>query len=217
MKKNNPWKIGMCLLLLFCTFVGYGQRIQKDIFNDLIFKEGQYEAKLKKDIFDHLLFTDSNDNKIEFNKAYLEQNIGNMYQDYDVKSLFFQDLVLDYRHISGYEASYKVDILGTLTITDNQGKTVKSKVDIFGNLKIDTTDKRHSSSIGKNLAGDLEYSSGRQWANLKKNYSNSYIYTDSNKTKIEIPEVIWERFMDRYKSEYAIFEFLLVEFLLNRP
>lgn len=215
-KKKNPKYIGALLALILCSFVGYGQRIEKDIFDDLIFKEGQYKAKLEKDIFDAFIFTDSNNNKIEFSNAYLAKKIGDKYNDYDVKSLFFQDLVLDYRHISGYEASYKIDILGTLTITDNQGKTIKSKEDIFGNRKIETTNKKISSSIQKNLSGDLEYSSGKQWAKLKKNIGGTYSYTDSNKTTIEMQPVVWEQFMNRYKSEYTIFNFLLEDFLLNK-
>lgn len=58
--------------------------------------------------------------------------------------------MLDYRHISGYEATYEVDILGKLTIKDNQGKKVTAKEDIFGNLKIETEDKQVKSSIQKN-------------------------------------------------------------------
>ena len=210
-------KIIVFSVLILSSFIGYGQRIQQDIFDDLIFKDTKYEAKLHLDIFDSYIFTDSNANKIEFNQTYLENRIGDRYTEYNVMSLFFQDLILDYRHISGYEATYTVDIFGELSIVDNQGKAVKVKKDIFGNLQVETTHKAIQSNMSQNLAGDLVYRKGKETAELKQNLNQNRIYTDSNKTRIEFPSSVWEQMLRRHQTEFGVFSFLIHEFLLIKP
>lgn len=210
MTQNTVW------ILLFCSWITYGQRIQKNIFDDLVFTSDQYEAKLKKNVMDDLTFTDSNDNVIEFNKAYLEKKMGALYNEYDIKSMFFKDLVLDYMHISGYKASYKMDILGNITISDNQGKTTTVKEDIFGNLQIEKKNKEIETSIAKKLNGDLVYTAKQQEATLTQNAAGDRIYTDSNKTQIQLKMSVWEQLEKRYQTEYGVFIHLIEEFLLKR-
>jgi len=210
-------KKGTVSLLFFCSLFTYGQRIQKDVFDDLVFTSDRYEAKLKKNIFDDLTFTDSNKNTIEFNKAYLEKKMGVNYKETDTKSMFFQDLVLDYMQIRGYEASYKVDIFGTLTITDNQGKSITSKEDSLGNIRIEKKASDIESKIQKEYNGDLVYQSKRQSATVKQNFEGDRVYTDSNETSIELKKGIWEQLEKRYQTENGVFIHLLEEFLLLKP
>lgn len=204
-------------MLFLGSLVTYGQRIQKDIFDDLIFKSDHYEAKLKKNVFDDLTFTDSNKNKIEFNKAYLEKKMGVNYNEADTKSMFFQDLVLDYMQITGYEASYAVDIFGTLTIKDNQGKTITAKEDIFGNIQIDKKAKKIESKIQREFNGDLVYQAEGQSATVKQNFEGDRVYTDSNETRVEVKKRVWKHLEKRYQTEYGVFIHLLEEFLLIKP
>jgi len=212
------WSLGckaiLGIVLTLSSVISYGQRIQQDIFNDLVYKSDHYQAKLKKNIFDDLTFSDSNNNLLTFNKAYLEKKMGPNYNDVEIKSMFFQDLVLDYMQISGYEAAYKVDILDTMTITDNQGKKLTAKEDIFGLMQIKSESPNKIANIRTDFSGDLEYkASNNQSASLKKDSWGNRIYTDSNKTKIEMSEAVWQRLCKRYQTENHAFIFLVEHFL----
>jgi len=200
--------------VFICSFSTYAQRIQQDIFDDLIYQSDHYTAKLKKNIFDDLTFSDSNSNKIDFNKAYLNKKFGNMLNQAEVKSMFFQDLIMDYMHIKGYEASYKVDFLDRLTITDNQGKEVVMKEDIFGNLQIEGQTKAGKTSITTSLSGDLTFRSTNATASLTKKLNGTRLYTDSNKTRIELEPVIWSQLVKRFKTEQEAFAYLLQVFFI---
>lgn len=213
-KINHCFSFGWSIAFILCSFATYGQRIQQDIFNDLVYKADQYNAKLKRNIFDDLTFTDSNHNTLKFNKAYLEKKMGPNYNELDVKSMFFQDLILDYMQISGYEATYGIDILGKLTIEDNRGKKITAKEDIFGILQVKNEGEQKSWDIKTNSSGDLTFKAGNQSATLTKDLTRSRVYTDSNNTKIEVPVLVWERLVKKNQTEYGAFIQLIEQFLL---
>lgn len=214
-KKNLGWtRWILSTIIVLCSFVSYGQRIQQDIFDDLVYKADHYNAKLKKNIFDDLTFTDSNNNSLTFNKAYLEKKMGPNYNEVDVKSMFFQDLVMDYMQISGYEATYAIDILGKLMITDNQGKKLTAQEDIFGALQIKSETKKNNWDIKTTLSGDFEYKGANQSATLTKNTAGNRVYIDSNKTKIELPIGVWKSLVKKHKTEYHAFAFIIEQFLM---
>ncbi|WP_353118852.1 hypothetical protein [Myroides odoratus] len=213
-KINHCFSFGWSIAFILCSFATYGQRIQQDIFNDLVYKADQYNAKLKKNIFDDLTFTDSNHNSLKFNKAYLEKKMGPNYNELDVKSMFFQDLILDYMQISGYEATYGIDILGKLTIEDNRGKKITAKEDIFGILQVKNEGEQKSWDIQTDFSGDMTFKGSNQSAILTKNLSGSRVYTDSNNTKIEVPVLVWERLVKKNQTEYGAFIQLIEQFLL---
>lgn len=213
-KINRGYSLGVGIVFFLCSFVTYGQRIQQDIFTDLVYQSDQYQAKLKKNIFDDLTFTDSNHNTLKFNKAYLEKKMGLNYNEVDTKSMFFQDLVIDYRQITGYEASYNVDIFGELIITDNQGKKLTAKQDIFGNVQIKQESNQKLVDIQTTSSGDFVYKSTNQFASLTKDSSENRIYTDSNETKITMTKNGWQHFLKKYQSENQAFIFLIEQFLV---
>ncbi|WP_410880137.1 hypothetical protein [Myroides sp. DW712] len=216
MKKVNLWrKTILAMVFILCTSMSYGQRIQQDVFNNLVYQSDHYQAKLKKNIFDDLTFSDSNNNIITFNKAYLEKKMGVNYNEADTKSMFFQDLVLDYMQIRGYEASYKVDIFGTLTLTDNQGKTLTAKEDIFGHRQIKHEHGKKSFDIQTTSTGELSYKATNQSATLAKDSDGTRTYTDSNDTKIVMTKSLWERLIKKHQTESNLFIFLIEQFLLS--
>lgn len=214
MKKGCPLrKVVLSLVFVLSCLMSYGQRIQLDVFNDLVYQSNQYHAKLKKNVFDDLTFTDSNNNVLLFNKVYLEKKMGANYNDADTKSMFFQDLVSDYMQISGYEASYTVDLFGTLTITDNQGKKLTAKEDIFGSWQMEKVKDKKSVDIQTTQAGELTYTTTNQSATLGKDSSGTRTYTDSNSTKIVMTKSVWERLVKKYQTETHVFMFLIEQFL----
>ncbi|WP_158963627.1 hypothetical protein [Myroides fluvii] len=206
------WIVGSMVLLF--SLATYGQRIQQDIFDDLVYKSDHYNAKLKKNIFDDLTFTDSNQNTLKFNKAYLEKKMGLNYNEVDMKSMFFQDLIFDYMQINNYEATYAVDLFGTITIEDNQGKKLVLKENGFGNFQVSKEWDKKRWNIQTTSAGDLEYLGNQQTATLIKNKEGHRIYTDSYKTKIVIEQLIWERLLKKHGSEYHVFIKFLEDYLL---
>lgn len=213
--KTYYWStILLSIAFIFGSSVSHGQRIQQDIFRDLSYKSDQYQAKLKKNIFGDLIFSDSNKNEITFNKAYLEKKMGPNYNDADTKSMFFQDLVMDYMQITGYEAAYKIDILGKLTITDNQGKKLTAKEDIFGQMHIKAENAAKSFDITTTSSGDLEYIPANQFAFLTQDSSGNKTYTDSYETKIVMAKNVWQRFLKKHQSENYAFIFLIEQFLV---
>ncbi|WP_413512422.1 hypothetical protein [Myroides odoratus] len=214
MSKKSIIELKIVFVLLFSLSLStsYSQRIQQDIWSDLTYNTEQYTAKLKQNSFDDLTFTDSNANKIEFNTAYLEKKLGGAYKDTEVKSMFFKDLILDYMHIQGYEASYTVDVLGVLTLADNQGKKVVLEAHIANSLRDD--EPRLAANVTVNEAGNWVYQSTDQQAELTKSLNGNRRYTDSNKTILEFERATWEQIVKKHKSERALFLYLLKELLL---
>ncbi|QQU05196.1 hypothetical protein [Myroides odoratus] len=214
-KKINHWySLGMSIAFILCSFVTYGQRIKQDVFNDLVYEAGRYNAKLKKNVFDDLTFTDSNHNTLKFNKAYLQKKMGANYNELDVKSMFFQDLILDYMQISGYEATYGIDILGKLTIEDNRGKKLTAKEDVFGILQVKNEGEQKSWDIQTDFSGDMTFKGRNESATLTKNFTGNRVYTDSNSTKIEVSALVWERLVKKNQTEQGAFIQLIEQFLL---
>lgn len=205
-------EIGFILLFLFNFSTGYSQRIQHDILGDLTYSTEQYTAKLKQNKVEDLTFTDSNANKIEFTNAYLEKKLGTVYTDIEVKSMFFQDLILDYTHIHGYEASYNVDVLGELILTDNQGKKVVLEA-YAANSQLEASTSEIAAGISNKPSGDWEYRSTKEQATLTTNLNGNRSYTDSNKTKIEIEKSTWEQLVKKHQTERAVFLSLVTTFL----
>ncbi len=212
-------KIVLFLLVLSATLPLTAQRISidTDIFGDLRYRSSDpdYTASLKKDIFDNLTFTDSRRNKIVFEEDYLKEKYPAVLTDTEAKIDFFRGIVNRHHLDKGYEATFSVDIFGTIEMKDNLGNTTKEKTDIFGNKSYEETGSGKSSSIRRGLNGTLEYRSGGTTASLEKSTfgRDKWVYEDSTGNRFEFSNWTWTEMVNRFGNDEQIFIFLIDEFL----
>ncbi|HSJ68139.1 MAG TPA: hypothetical protein VK921_10710 [Anditalea sp.] len=207
-----------CFILLLITFISlqtHAQGIRFDIFDNLEYesRNNEYKAYLKKDIFDNLLFSDNQANELTFMKKYLDLNYSNSIHEEENKIDFFRNLVDVYSFESGYKATYNVDIFDKVIIEDNMDSRVEIGRDIFGNTTYDERINNVRTTIRRDLFGNLEFRSGREQANLKKDIFNRWRYTDNSGNDFRFSASSWDKLLHQYISEEDVLYFLVEKFL----
>ncbi len=94
-----------------------------DIFDNLVYesKSLDYKAYLEKNIFNDLIFSDNNDNKITFEKKYIEQQAHELSNNTESKLDFFRNIIHEHSHDKEYKATYSIDIFDKIKIQGNRG------------------------------------------------------------------------------------------------
>lgn len=202
------------LILLMVSFQAFAQRVDKDIFGDLVYKSGdRYTATLKKDIFDSLIFTDSNGNELTFEKKYLDSELPDLVGKEKARVDFFRHLISKYSRDQKYKAKYKIDIFDKIVIEDNRNNKTEIGTDIFGNPTYEEKRNGQDRSVTRSLSGDLEYKSGTTRASLGKDVFGKWCYKDSDGNKLEFSDNAWHRLIRRHRDEDGVFRFLIREML----
>jgi len=205
----------LIILLTIISLPTHAQRIRFDIFDNLEYESRElgYKAFLKKDIFDNLLFIDNQSNELTFMKKYLEINYANSLEQEENKVNFFRNLIDTYSFESGYKATYNVDILENVIIEDNRNSRIEIGRDIFGNTTYEDRTNNIRTTIRRDLFGNLEFRSGRDQANLKKDIFNRWRYTDSSGNDFRFSTSSWDKLLHLYISEEDVLYFLVDKFL----
>jgi lipid II isoglutaminyl synthase (glutamine-hydrolysing) len=205
----------LIILLTIISLQTHAQRIRFDIFDNLEYesRENRYKAYLKKDIFNNLLFSDNQANELTFMKKYLDLTYSNSLEDEEDKIDFFRNLIDTYGFESGYKATYTVDILDKVIIEDNRNSRIEIGRDIFGNATYDERTNNIRTTIRRDLFGNLEFRSGRDQANLKKDIFNRWRYTDSSGNDFRFSTSSWDKLLHLYISEEDVLYFLVDKFL----
>ncbi|GAB2552225.1 hypothetical protein [Rufibacter soli] len=208
-------KYPLILLLLALSLHLQAQRIQFDIFGDLQYasQDQRYTATLKKDIFGALIFSDNSNNTVTFNKEYLDLKFKGLLQDEEAKRDFFKSLIGENKVKKGYQASHVVDIFGNVVFQDNRNNKIEIGKDIFGNSTYEEKRSGVHISMKKDAFGNLEYTTNKEKAYLKKDIFNKWNYTDSSGNKFEFGAKAWARLTYLYSTEEDIFFYLINEFL----
>jgi hypothetical protein len=205
------------LLLLFtlCSTVLGAQEITTDIFGNLVYtsERGNYKATLEKDIFNSLVFTDNRDNKITFEKKYIDLEYPGVSSDKEKRISFLSRLVNRYRRESEYTATYKVNIFDKVVIEDNRNKKIEYGDDIFGNPSYEETNISKKTSLKRDIFGHLIYQSGNEDAKLAKNIFDQWVYTDSEENELKFSASTWKKLLKRHRTEERIFLFLINSYL----
>lgn len=195
------------------TLVTYSQRqdIRVDIFDnlELTSADGRYKAKLEKNIFDDLIFKDNKNNSVKLEKKYLDKEYPGIRSSHKMKSELLRSLVHDNRRRSSYDATYSIDIFDKLIIKDNQGYYLEQGKDIFGNEMIEEVVRGEKSKMTRNFRGGLEYTQGTNKASLEKDVFDFWIYKDSYGNEVRYGKKAWERNLIKFKGEEAFFWFLI--------
>lgn len=194
-----------------------GEKVElgTDIFDNLKYesRDRGYTASLEKDIFDNLVFTDNRDNKLTFEKEYLNRYHKTLLKDKTATEYFFLDLTDKYISDTGYKATYEIDILGNVVITDNRGHKTEIGKDFSGNPVYLKKKGNINSDIRRDASGNLVYTSGKEQAFLKKDYLNQWSYSDSKGTTVSFSDKAWDKLMHRYKTEEDVCFYLIYKFL----
>lgn len=204
----------LLLFFVFSTVDAQRRQIQEDIFGNLesISNDKSYKAKLERNIFDDLVFTDSKNNKLHFEKKYLEREFPGVLADKKKQSEMLTRLIRENRRQSSYSAKFSIDIFDNLIIEDNQGYKLKRGTDIFGNENVVEEYGGTKTSFKRTLNGGLEYIDGTEKASLSKDIFDRWIYKDSFGNEIQFGKSSWERILRRYHSEESVFNGLLDDY-----
>lgn len=208
-------KIIIAFIFLLLVISGYTQNVTVDILKNLEYAEQDYTAHLKKDIFDNLIFTDSNDNKLTYEKKYLQKHYPNLLTSENNRIDFFRFLIREYYSTTGYKALFSIDIFDTEIVEDNCNNKMERGTDIFGNPTYKDQIDGQNSSPTKDLLDTWEYTRGTQKATLKKDIFGKWCYKDSYNNKFELSSRTWKILLNRHGSEQNILIFLAHEFLPN--
>ncbi len=206
----------LLFFLLLANLQLFAQHVTFDIFDDLKHesRDRKYTAYLKKNIFDDLTFSDSNNNKVVFNKKYLDLQYRKSGISKESKIILFKDLISEYRVNGNNEVKYAVDIFDKIIIETN-GNKVERGMDIFGNSTYEESVNGEKYSIKKDLSGSWNFDSPKARASLKKDIFSKWNYNDSSGSSIQFNEKSWRILLSRYGSEEYILLFLINSFLPN--
>lgn len=206
-------------IYLFVFFVSIlttvsAQRMETDIFGNLkyISQQGDYKAKLEKNIFDDLIFSDSKDNKISYDKKYLNQMFPGIHGSKAQQTQLMWSLLREKGRNSNYVAKHEIDIFDKVIITDNRGYKLEQGKDIFGHVNIKEEFNGVKSTIKRNVHGYLEAKIANDKASLKKSVFDKWIYEDDLGNKLEFAPRTWERLIAFYKTDSGVFKYLLDEY-----
>lgn len=185
--------------------------LDTDIFGNLQFKsvDGQYKASLEKNIFNDLVFTDSRNNKLHYEKKYLDIAERGLASNKEAQTRLLRRLVRENKRRSGYEATFKVDIFDKITIEDNKGYKLEEGKDIFGNTHIEEQVKGTKTVLKRNFSGGLEYTEGKHTASLEKDIFDQWLYKDSFGNEIRFGKETWKRILKQYGTDEKFFWDLL--------
>ncbi|MDR2221902.1 MAG: hypothetical protein LBE34_04085 [Flavobacteriaceae bacterium] len=199
-------------IALFWLNMSEAQIIKRNIHDDLEYNNTYYTAKLKKDIHGGIQFTDSNSNKISYNKGYIAKEL-NEISNSDYEYAFFDDLVRKYRYTSQYEVSYKVDIFDKIIIEDNKGSKKIVGKDIHGNQFFEEEYNGVRRSIKRDLLGTLQYVNGSITASFRKGFMKNWEYRDSTGNQFDISSKTMDRLSIRFQNDEGVFFYLINEYL----
>ncbi|WP_144062692.1 hypothetical protein [Sphingobacterium paucimobilis] len=206
-------KLIIVLALVLSSSLLFAQRgtVDTDIFGNLQFKsiDGKYKASLEKNIFDDLVFTDSRNNKLHYEKKYLDKMEPGLRGDKEAQAHMLRRLVRENKRSSEYKATFKIDIFDKTIIEDNKGYKLEEGKDIFGNTNIQEQSSGRKSVFKRNLRGGLEYTEGRNTASLEKDIFDRWLYKDSFGNEIQFSKETWKRVLQQYGSDEKFFWDLL--------
>ena len=205
----------LLFFLLLANLQLFAQYVTFDIFDDLKHesRDRRYTAYLKKNIFDDLTFSDSNNNKVVFNKKYLDLQYRKSEISKESKIILFKDLISEHRGKANNDVKYSVDIFDKVIIERN-GDKVETGKDIFGNNTYEESVNGEKYAIKKDLAGSWNFDSRTARASLKKDIFDKWNYNDSSGSSIEFSEKSWRILLARHGSEEYVLLFLINSFLL---
>ena len=199
------------ILLLFSISLFKAQEIEKDIFGNYTFKaeKSNFSAKLEKDIFNHIIYTDNKSNKIIYEHKYVVKYFPELFKSEDFTMDFFWGQMDEYSVQSGYKQKFEIDIFNTEKISDNRNNKQETKIDIFGKYQYEDQFKGIKTKVFQDTRGNWTFSRGENKATLEKNYQDSYVYSDSNKNKIDYNTSSFERLKKQFGGEKEVFFFLV--------
>lgn len=206
-------KFIVCVALMLSFSVLFAQRgaIDTDIFGALQYRsaDGRYKASLEKNIFDDLIFTDSRNNKLQYEKKYLDKAEPGLRGNKDAQMRLLRRLVRENSRHADYRATFKVDIFDKTIIEDNKGYKLEEGKDIFGHVNVKERVNGSKAQLKRNLRGGLEYTRDNNKASFDKDIFDKWIYKDSFGNEIEFGKETWKRILEQYGTDEEFFWELL--------
>lgn len=201
----------LALVLSFSVLFAQRGAIETDIFGALQYTsaDGGYRASLEKNIFDDLLFKDSRNNKLQYEKKYLDKAEPGLRGNKDAQVRLLRRLVRENSRRTDYSATFKVDIFDKTIIEDNKGYKLEKGKDIFGNINVEERVNGSQAQLKRNLRGGLEYTRDKHKASFGKDIFDKWIYKDSFGNEIQFGKATWQRILDQYGTDEEFFWELL--------
>jgi len=201
----------LALVLSFSVLFAQRGAIDTDIFGALQYRsaDGRYKASLEKNIFDDLIFTDSRNNKLQYEKKYLDKAEPDLRGNKDAQMRLLRRLVRENSRHADYRATFKVDIFDKTIIEDNKGYKLEKGKDIFGHVNVKERVNGSKTQLKRNLRGGLEYTWDNNKASFDKDIFDKWIYKDSFGNEIQFGKETWKRILEQYGTDEEFFWELL--------
>lgn len=201
------------IIMLCLAYVAtMAQCVEVDVFEDLVYRShtSSYKANLREDIFESLIFTDSNNNRIEYKRKYIDLKLHHIYHCEKDKIHFFEQLVKKNRNKRGYMATYSVNAYDRVVV-EEQYRNRKPHGHVHHS---------HSSVKMRNIRtdhhGNMMYFLSKNRAWLKRDRSGRYTYTDSSGNELRIGAATWKMLLRKHKTKKEVFASLIDQFLVIR-
>lgn len=193
--------LGFMIVAVF----SYSQEgIEMDIFGDLKYSSpsGDYTAALKKNIFDDLTFSDNNNNKVVYEKKYLDYKYNGQVKQYDDKLFFFLMLIHRFKVEKNYEAKYTIDIFGKVDITESRT--------IYG-----SSDNQHEAqlSVHRTFDGIYVYEYANKRATLTKDSFGNRYYSDNMGNSVKIDYNTFPVLVSKHGNAENVLRFFVNTFM----
>jgi len=171
-------------------------------------------STLKKDIFDALIFTDSKQNKITYEKKFIDLKFPGILNDKSRKTDMLMDLVRQNLDNQKYVAKYGVTIFDKVLIEDNRGYRLEQDIDLFvrpGQNQGGNNPSKYA-RVKKDAYGNLSLRDGRETASLFKDNRGHWSYEDSLGNRFDFGRKTWNQLSRRYRSNEDIFLSIVDEY-----
>ena len=208
-------KVFTLVLCLLSLQIVMAQRISvtTDIFGDLQYRDDDlnYKATLRRNVFDALVFTDSKQNKVTYEKKFIDLSLPGILEDKPRRTDMLMYLVGERAKDQKYEAKYSVTIFDKVLIADNRGYRLEQDLDIFvsqGYPQSGMNPNKYA-QIHKDTYGNLSIREGRETAALAKGQRGVWSYEDSLGNRFSFARKTWNQLARRYQSTEEIFLYLL--------
>lgn len=169
------------------------RNISIDILGDLqYYNSNGSKASLKKNIFDDVIYNDSRNNESKYTKEQWAELLEKFNGD---KKDCFAWLIRLNKGYENQKTEHSKNIFGDEIRKDNRGNSETYKRDILGNLVYENN-KNQKATFTKEISDRWKYEDS-------KNNRKSYSYSE------------WEKLIEKYHSEEAIFKLLVNQYLLS--
>ncbi len=193
---------------------------QQELYNKQNSTQSGVKRKLEKNIFNDLIFSDSNNNKITYKSDFIKKVLKISANDTEFKQSLFSSLTYFLNDKKNYQETFDVNIFDQVIISSNTGDKIQIDLDmvsdedrflwtnkykIINNQSVDTP----KFNIKRDAFGNLSFKDYNTWARIVINNYGEAEYQDSYKNTVRFNSRAWKKAVRNAGGDDVFFEYLL--------